>query len=578
MAFRFRRVWGRVAFVAAVASLAAGCASAPPDGHSTRKTDYEKGHVSSALSGYLAGRFAQGVGDSQAAAGYFAAALKHDPDNMELLQRSFGLMTTEGRLDVAAPLAERVLAFDADEPLPLVVAGLEDARNGRWSKAVSRFQLLPQRGIHGILGPLLLAWAKLGDGTDPAVAIDALDALNKTKGLEPLRAYHAALIADLGGKVQGAEDGYKGALSSQLSVRGIEAAGSWFQRSGRLDEAKAIYGRYAKEHPDSLLFDSGRLLAQGAAVARTVPTAQDGLAEALFDIASLMRQGNASELAMLYARLALWIRPDLALAQTTVGDLLTAHNRLAEANRFYLGVAPDLPAATYGRLRAAINLDDMNKMDQAVAELDRLSTSKAAGLEALVTKGDVLRRHKRFAEAAEAYGKAVERIGAGLQPHHWSLLYSRGISYERSKQWMKAEADFLAALRLKPEQPDVLNYLGYTWVDMGINLDRAKAMLEKAVELRPKDGAIVDSMGWALYRLGDFHGAVKILERAVELKPEDPTINDHLGDAYWQIGRAEEAMFQWVRASGLDPEPEQVDQLRLKIQTGEVPAKPAGHP
>ncbi|OAN49528.1 tetratricopeptide repeat protein [Magnetospirillum moscoviense] len=566
-----KRGGAAMAAFAMVAVLTTGCGPRSGGGTAAGSADEVRPAARSALSGYLAGRLAQGVGDSRSAADYYAQALKHDPDNTELLQRTFSLMAAEGRLDVAQPLAERVLAFDADQPLPLVVAGLGAAQAGRWAEAEAKFAQLPKRGINAILGPLMVAWAKVGAGDQGAPL--ALEALAKTKGLEPLAAFHGALIADIGGRVQVAEDGYRTALSTQLSVRGIEAAGSWYQRTGRLDEAAKLYSRYQGDHPDSMLFDAKRLLSQGGGIAPVVPDARAGLAEALFDIASLMRQGNASDVAMLYARLALWMRPDLPLAQTTVADILVGQGRLAEANRQYLSVPKGHPAFTYGRLRVAINLDELNDTEGALSALDELARERADSLEALVTKGDILRRRKRFAEAATAYDQAVGRAGV-LQSHHWALLYSRAICYERSKQWPKAEADFQEALRLKPDQADVLNYLGYSWVDMGMHLDVARKMLEKAVELRPRDGAIVDSMGWALYRLGDYHGAVRYLERAAELKPEDPTINDHLGDAYWQVGRVEEAMFQWLRANSLEPEPEQIESLKDKIRTGQVPAKP----
>src|SRR5690606_33991930 len=147
------------------------------------------------------------------------------------------------------------------------------------------------------------------------------------------------------------------------------------------------------------------------------------------------------------------------------------------------------------------------------------------------------------------------------QPHQWTLFYFRGIAYERAKQWDKAEADLLQALALFPEQPHVLNYLGYSWVDQGMHLDEAMDMIARAVELRPNDGYIVDSLGWAHYRLGNYEEAVRELERAVELRPEDPVINDHLGDAYWKVGRRLEARFQWAHARDLDPEPDALEEI-----------------
>ena len=172
--------------------------------------------------------------------------------------------------------------------------------------------------------------------------------------------------------------------------------------------------------------------------------------------------------------------------------------------------------------------------------------------------GDLLRGEDRFAEAEAAYTRALQRLPA-IDRRHWRLLYARGIAYERTKRWPQAEADLLKALELEPEQPFVLNYLGYSWVDQGLNLDRAKAMLHRAVELRPEDGFIVDSLGWAYFRLGEHDKAVTYLERAVELEPGDPVINDHLGDGYWRVGRTREARFQWQRALTFEPEPELVD-------------------
>ncbi|MGE5546835.1 MAG: tetratricopeptide repeat protein [Solirubrobacterales bacterium] len=524
----------------------------------------------SALSAFLAGRFAQQDGDSRAAAEYYAQALSYDPDNVELLSRAFTLLVAEGRFDDAVPLAERMLAYDSDAPIPLLVLGVDEARRGRFAQAEARFAALPKRGFNVFLSPLLAAWCRAGEGRTDA-ALELLAPLAQAQGLQALHSFHAGLINDLGDRLDAAESNYAVALNGQLAIRTVEAAGTFYQRTGKPERARQLYARYEAEHPDTMLFDGARLLKAGAV--RAVPDAKSGLAQALFDTASVMRQGNAMDLAMVFARLTLAADPDFILARTSIGDILAAQNRLAEANAVYSNIDPASPARSYARLRIAVNLDELGDTDAALKELDGLAAERPDALDALVTKGDVLRRHKRFDEAATAYDGAIGRVGK-LDGRYWLLLFSRGIAFERSGHWDKAEADFLKALELRPDQPDVLNYLGYSWVDKGVKLEQGRAMVEKAVELRPKDGAIVDSLGWALYRLGDFQGAVKHLERAIELKPEDPTINDHLGDAYWQVGRAAEATFQWKRALTLDPDPEQVGPLNEKIQTGRVPAQP----
>ena len=313
-------------------------------------------------------------------------------------------------------------------------------------------------------------------------------------------------------------------------------------------------------------------LANGLKAPKTVSNGTEGAAEALFNVAGTLTEENSTEIALVYGRLAIALRPDFPLAQMVVGRVLGTLRRPAEAIKVYDTVSRGSPLWWTARLRSAASLEALGKDDEAIAQLRDLSREQETRPDALVNLGDILRSKKRFAESVDAYDAAIKRIGQ-VDRHHWSLLYSRGISLERSKQWARAEEDFVAALELNPDQPYVLNYLGYSWVDQGINLDRAQKMIERAVELRPNDGYIVDSLGWVLYRLGRHPGAVKQLERAVELRPQDPTINDHLGDAYWMVGRHIEARFQWRRALSLDPEPEQIAAIRKKILNGMAKAK-----
>lgn len=557
-------------------ALAAGSCVPGRDEARTSPPSRDEGgatHVAhSALGAYAAGRTALAGGDTRAAADYFAQALRFEPENVELLQRAFTLLAAEGRLDEAAPLAERLLQFDADAPQPLVVAGVRAMQAGDYQTAEARFGQLPKRGITAFLGPLGAAWAQAGQGrTD--TAIDSLAALGATGGVGILHAFHAALINDLAGRQAAADENYRLALSGQMSARLVEAAGSFFQRHGRADDAKEIYDRFHAQHQDLATFDTDVVLARGSAAEPAVATARAGLAQGLYDTSVLMRQGNAWDMAMLFARLALTLEPGFPLAQVGLAELLSRQGRLDEANAIYRAVPAQSPLHHFGRLRAAINIDEAGDTEAALKELDTLAKAQPSAIDALVTMGEVLHRRQRFAEAASAYERALARI-AQPEFRHWSLFYARGIAFERSKQWPKAEADFRKALELRPDQPDVLNYLGYSLVDQGRSLGEARRMVEKAVELRPNDGAIVDSLGWALYRLGEFQRAVTVLERAIELKPEDPTINDHLGDAYWQVGRIAEAEFQWTRALGLEPEPDQGEAIRTKIEAGAPPAQP----
>jgi Flp pilus assembly protein TadD len=240
---------------------------------------------------------------------------------------------------------------------------------------------------------------------------------------------------------------------------------------------------------------------------------------------------------------------------------------------------PELAIATYQRLPAdsilkrnadiqmAIDLDVLEKTDEAKKHLQQLVASRADDLEAIMALGNIERERKQYSECAETYGRGVDSVASPTRTN-WTLFYFRGICYERSKQWPKAEADLKKALELYPDQAHVLNYLGYSWIDQGINLDEGMDMIKKAVQQRPDDGYIVDSLGWAYFRLGNYDEATKQLERAIELKPEDPTINDHLGDAYWRVGRVLEAKFQWAHARDLKPDPEDLPKIEEKIKSG----------
>jgi Flp pilus assembly protein TadD len=211
----------------------------------------------------------------------------------------------------------------------------------------------------------------------------------------------------------------------------------------------------------------------------------------------------------------------------------------------------------------------MERKEQAFELLESQAAAEPERIQALVQLGNLLRGDEQYDRAERAYTRAVERLGTP-ERDNWTLVYARGIVHERIKQWPQAEADFFKALELEPEQPLVLNYLGYSWVDKGVRLDEARGMLDRAVAARPNDGYIVDSMGWVHYRLGEYAQAVASLERAVELEPGDPVINDHLGDAYWRVGRQREARYQWRTVLALAPEPDLKARIETKLQQGLV--------
>jgi Flp pilus assembly protein TadD len=226
------------------------------------------------------------------------------------------------------------------------------------------------------------------------------------------------------------------------------------------------------------------------------------------------------------------------------------------------------PLKRNAQIQLATNLDTVDRSEDAIKILKDVIAQEPKDIEAVMALGNIERGRKKFADCSTTYSRGIEAMPAAAEKNAWVTYYYRGICEERSKQWNKAEADMRKALELQPEQPHVLNYLGYSWIDQGVNLDEGMKMIKRAVEQRPDDGYIVDSLGWAYYRIGNFEDAVKHLERAIDLKPEDPTINDHLGDAYWRVGRTLEAKFQWAHARDLKPEPDELPKIEAKINNG----------
>lgn len=524
--------------------------------------------LNSVLGAYLAGRHAERERDLKSAADFYARTLEADPDNITLQKTTFLLMLSDGREQEAMALARRIEQAEPKFPLAALFVAVADMRAGDYAGAEKRLLGQPHDGLSEIVLPMAIAWARVGQ-EQYAEALKALGPLEARRGFKTFYLLHAGLIEDLAGDTTAAETHFVEALgeSEQPPARLVQAAASFYHRHGREAEAKALAERYLAADPDSTLLRETIARISEGDIRPLVGSARDGLAEALFDVSSAFYRESASRTGLVYGRLALMMRPDYPVAQLLVAEILESQERHSEASQILLGIDSSSIFYWPARQRIASNLEALGQTDEAIRELDAIAAERPDFPDPLIDMGDILRAKKRFKEAVAAYDRAFARIPE-IQPRHWSLLYSRGIALERAKQWDRAESDFLKALEFSPDQPYVLNYLGYTWVERGERLDKARAMIEKAVAQRPNDGYIVDSLGWVLYHMGEYEDAVQHLEKAVELRPQDPVINDHLGDAYWRAGRAYEARFQWNRALSLEPEKELVPTIEAKLAEG----------
>lgn len=561
----------RVAALALFLLLPASCSQSKEQTQvqGTQKIKPSTAQLASIYGAYLAGIHADSQRDLKAAVRFYGRVLVQDPENRTLLRTTFLLSVATGEMDRAIPLAQRVIKFDSGASVAQLVLALRDIRAGKFAAAERRMSALPDTRMGNIIRPMLVAWTQMGQ-KNTAGALKALAKLKTQRGFGAFYKLHLAMIQEMAGNRDAAERAYLDLLgqSKRPPVRLIQAVAGFYLRENRADDAKAIVARYMSDSPSSeLLRALSEQISKTGKVAALATTAADGVAEALFDVASAFFRERVQRLALVYGQLALMARPDLPMARMLIGEILDRQKRYADAEAMYAGITPGTIYYWPARTRMASVLNTMGKTDEAIRTLDDIAKQLPKDPNPLIDMGDILRAKERFKEAVVAYDRAFARIPK-VGKRYWSLLYSRGIALERSKDWPRAQADFLKALELQPDQPYVLNYLGYTWVERGQNLKRAQSMIEKAVAQRPRDGYIVDSLGWVLYRLKKYKAAVKNLERAVELRPEDPVINDHLGDAYWRVGRANEARFQWSRALSLKPDKDLIPAIEAKLARG----------
>jgi tetratricopeptide (TPR) repeat protein len=520
------------------------------------------------IGNYLAGRFALAEGDSATAANDLLRAVAQSPDDPELTLQAFIACLSAGRPEVVK-LARQL---PDSQVAQLVLADL-DIKAGRWSDAETRFHGLPRQGMTQLLQPLLVAWAQQGDGrTD--TALSTLRPYVEDPRFRTLFALQAAMIADLGNRPEVAAGLYRTAQTSLTdpNLRSAQILSSWQARSGQPAEAQRTLAALPTAAPELAIAMPGFI---ASVTKRPVARASEGVAEAYFTFAALLRSQDADDFSLIMLRLALDLRPDFAAARLLAADVLGNQHHQQAALRMLSEVPATDPIASVVQLRRAALVDRLGRPEDAMKDLERMARDYPDSPLPDTQRGDILRMTQRFGDAVAAYDKAITRI-----PHpvtsDWIVFYDRGVAEERSHQWPKAKADFEHALQLSPDQPFVLNYLGYSLADMGHHLDEAQRMIQSAAERRPNDGAITDSLGWVLFRQGRHHEAVKTLERAVELEPEDTTINGHLGDAYWAAGRKIEAQYQWRRALTLNPTPDDALKLQAKLNPGRTGAVVSG--
>lgn len=521
---------------------------------------------------FLAARHASAQNDYKAAAQYYTQAIARDPSNPVLLESAVLAFVGLGDVESALPIARRLEQLGADTQSANMLLVAEQVQRGAFQQALD--DLEAGRQIGSLVDGLVAAWSHFGAGR-MSEALAQFDAVSSDEGLEMFGAYHKALALASVGDFESAEEIFKSEAGRPLRMtrRGVLAEIQILSQLERNDEAIAVLDNlFGLEIDPGMSTLRARLTAGESLPFTTIRNASDGVSEVFFTLASALSGEASDTYTLLYSRVAEYLRPDHVDALLLSAGLLENQQLYDLANEAYLRVPADDPGFYAAELGRSNTLEASGKVDASIEVLTQLSKNHPEVALVHTMLGDGLSREERYGEAIKAYDNAISLFN-GDERRGWVVYYARGIAHEREKLWPQAEADFRRALELEPDQPRVLNYLGYSFVEMQMNLDEALGMIERAVAARPDSGYIVDSLGWVLYRLGRYQEAVPHMERAAELMPIDPIVNDHLGDVLWAVGRYREAEFQWKRAlSFVDPDdiPDEVnpDRIRRKIEVG----------
>ncbi|WP_112830967.1 tetratricopeptide repeat protein [Rhizobium cremeum] len=563
-----------------VSIMQAGMAATTAFAEDKAQTEtFDIGSVDTFAGAFLAARTADADRDYANAIAFYKKALTFSPAELDIQERLMIALFMNGDYDEGVALAEELKHDAAVDRVTSVARALRDIRDGNYADAQKILTYTGPNDLDRLMNQLLTAWAKVGEGKGKE-ALAMVEGLKGPNWYGIFQNYNAGAIASVIGDVDAARrhfnetvtDRAGGATAPDTFMRAVMSLAALEAQAGNkqkaLDAISAGDEMITNYAPFKALRDR---ISKGEKPEMLVKTASEGAAGVLFSIGGALNRDGAEDTVMLYLQLAHALDKNSADTLILLGGISESAKQPERAIRFYSQVPASSPMRRISELQLGLTLAETGKVEEARKHLKSLIASDPSDIRSYLAYGSVLSDAKDYAAMAENYDEAVKIIGNAPQKGHWSIFFQRGIAYERLKKWDQAEPNFRKALELNPDQPQVLNYLGYSWVDMNRNLDEGLDMIRKAVELRPDDGYIVDSLGWAYFRLNRFDEAVTELERAVELKAGDATINDHLGDAYWRVGRQLEATYQWKRALASKPEEAEIPKIQAKIDKGLPP-------
>ncbi|CAF25819.1 tetratricopeptide repeat protein [Bartonella quintana] len=530
-------------------------------------------NTSSFTGAYLAGKVANHKNKTDLAINYFKNALAYKPDNIETQVEMLELMLSSGAFKEAVQQAQKLKEQGIMNPFISLTLSVKNLINKNYRNAKILLQLKEPPASNNPIPELINAWATFGSGHQ-SQAIADLEKIQGPAWYNLFRRYHLALMCDLAGRKQAAKKYFTQVLNNQ---QGILISPNTYERiiiayaSFQLRHKMRNQAIQTLKHGEQILSDRKILknirekIEKGASLERLVKTPQQGAGEVLYNFGTALNHKTSGHIAHIFNQLSLALYPENDATMFQLANISAKLNDPNQAIKLYRSLPSNSPYYKDGQLRLAFILANNNNQNEAIKLLTSLKKKSPNDPHILIALAAFYMQDNKFVEAIKILDRAIAQI-TKFQRDDWKLFYQRGIAFERLQQWPKAEIDLRKALEFFPDQPQVLNYLGYSLIERDQKLEESLHMLQKASALQPQNSHILDSLGWAYYKLKQYNQAVQILENAVKLQPEDPTLNDHLGDAYWQVGRKREAIFQWNHA--VDGEPKNLKKIQEKLKFG----------
>ncbi len=528
---------------------------------------------------YLAGRVAHIRQQYDIAADYYMKTVRLGTQTPEVFSTIYLLLASEGRIDEAADYALQAHEKGDKANLIAFILMTKDMHAKNYRVAYEDTTLVEDEPFQKTILPLFQGWILAASGKQKE-ALETIEILREDEGLRALYYMHKGMLNDYFSNKEQAFEDFEIVVNDEtmpLSFRALQIIGNFYLRNGKKEKIINLAEKYYRQNDEMPML--GELVesfktTDTSNLKKLIDTPQKGLAEAVFSVGTIFR-GFQNEVAQLFTSLVLYLNPDFEVARVSMADLYEQSGRFSKAADEYLKIDKDSPVYYVAQLKLATNYMEQDKKQQAFETLLQLLKKYPKNEHIAFRLGEISRVMGKYDKAADFYLQALDKVPADDE-RRWTVYYALGIAYERQNKWDKAEEVFKKALDLSHRHPFVLNYLGYSWIDRGMNYNEALYMIFEAHRKNSEDGHIIDSLGWALYKMGNYENAVKVLERASEYLPSNAIIFEHLGDAYWQVGRKDEARFQWKHALHASEDKEEVDAsvLRKKIKNGMEKAVP----